>query len=166
MWVAAADLPSVMKCLRDSLGFDLLSNVTAIDWPDPAKADAVAIPTDAGTCSDSGFVEIVYHLYSTRDRVGPLVLRVRTGDRGRNVSLPSVVSVFRSAEFQEREVFDLFGVLFTDHPDLRRILMWDGFADHPMRKDYTPPDDFEYEPTPHDEVWAMARNHYPQKDDT
>ena len=75
--------------------------------------------------------------------------------------VPSVVSVYRSAEFQEREIFDLFGVIFTGHPDLRRILMWDEFVDHPMRKDYVAPDDYQYEPTPHDAVLQKAKRHYP-----
>jgi NADH-quinone oxidoreductase subunit C len=67
--------------------------------------------------------------------------------------------VWRSAEFQEREIFDLFGVVFDGHPDLRRILMWDGYEDHPMRRDYVDPDDYEYEPTAHDEVLERARQH-------
>jgi NADH-quinone oxidoreductase subunit C len=54
------------------------------------------------------------------------------------VALPSLTPVWRSCEFQEREIFDLFGILFEGHPDLRRILMWDNFADYPMRKDYVP----------------------------
>ena len=68
--------------------------------------------------------------------------------------------MFRSAELQEREIFDLFGVRFEGHPDLRRILMWDGFTDHPMRKDYEEPDDYEYEPTPHEDVLEKAERHY------
>ena len=88
-------------------------------------------------------------------------LRARTADRGENAEIPSVVSVYRSAEFQEREIFDLYGIVFTGHPDLRRILMWDEFEDHPMRKDYVAPDDYEYEPTPHDAVLEKAKLHYP-----
>ena len=70
---------------------------------------------------------------------GPLILRLRTGNRTDRVTLPSLTPVWRSCEFQEREIFDLFGIQFQGHPDLRRILMWDNFADHPMRKDYAPP---------------------------
>jgi len=62
---------------------------------------------------------------------------------------------------QEREIYDLYGVIFEGHPDLRRILMWDGFVGHPMRRDYVAPDDYEYEPTPHDEVLDLAKKHYP-----
>jgi NADH-quinone oxidoreductase subunit C len=154
------DLPRVAGFLRDKLTFDLLSNVTGVDWPDSKKADAVSVSEGKGS-PEGGFLEIVYHLYSTAKRIGPLVLRARTTDRGENVSIPSLVSVFRSAEFQEREIFDLYGIHFTGHPDLRRILMWDEFVDYPMRKDYVAPDDYEYEPTPHDAVLEKAKKHYP-----
>ena len=73
-------------------------------------------------------------------------------NRGERVHLPSLTPVWRGAEFQEREVYDLYGIVFDGHPDLRRILMWDEFKDYPMRKDYVEPDDYEYEPTPHDDV--------------
>jgi len=86
-------------------------------------------------------------------------LRMRTVNRTDQVELPSLTRIWRSAEFQEREVFDLYGVLFTGHPDLRRLLMWDEFTDHPMRRDYVEPDDFEYEPTAHDAVAARAAAH-------
>jgi NADH-quinone oxidoreductase subunit C len=162
--VDAADLIEVCRVLRDTpgLAFDFLSNVSGVDWPEPAVADAVAVPADGqGRPAAEGFLEVIYHLYSTTRRAGPLVLRCRTRDRGQNVRLPSVVSIFRSAEFQEREIFDLYGVEFTGHPDLRRILMWDEFQDHPMRKDYVAPDDYQYEPTPHDAVLENAKRHYP-----
>jgi NADH-quinone oxidoreductase subunit C len=154
-------LVDVCRLLRDSLDFDFLSNVTGVDWPDAGKADLVAVPEGEGSPRENGFLEVIYHLYSTSRREGPLVLRARTADRGENASIPSVVSVYRSAEFQEREIFDLYGVTFTGHPDLRRILMWDEFEDHPMRKDYVAPDDYEYEPTPHDAVLEKAKRHYP-----
>lgn len=167
--VEAARLPEVCRFLHDELHFDYLSNVTGIDWPDPALADKVAVAEGEKESGDQeetpkpeGFLEVVYHLYSHPDRVGPLVLRVRTTDRAENVEIPSVVPIYRSAEFQEREIYDLFGVRFTGHPDLRRILMWDEFVDHPMRRDYVAPDDFEYEPTPHDEVLERAKAHYPE----
>jgi len=164
--VEPTHLTEVCRFLRDTpdMAFDFLSNVTGVDWPDPAKADTVAVPAEGeANASASGFLEVIYHLYSTTRRVGPLVLRARTADRGDNAKIPSLVAIYRSAEFQEREIFDLFGVEFTGHPDLRRILMWDEFTDHPMRKDYVAPDDYEYEPTPHDAVLEKAKRHDPSQ---
>ena len=131
----------VAKFLRDDaeLKLDYLSNVTGVDWPNSLEA--------------------VYHLYSVEKKHGPVVIRMHTVNRSDQVDLPSLAPVWRSAEFQEREVFDLYGIVFTGHPDLRRLLMWDEFKDHPMRKDYVEPDDFEYEPTPHDEVLKRAQEH-------
>ncbi len=159
--VSGGCLLDVCRFLHDTLKFDLLSNVTGVDWLDAAKANAVAVLDEEGTSATEGFLEVIYHLYSTSLRIGPLVLRARTADRDKLVQIPSVVSVYRSAEFQEREIFDLYGVDFTGHPDLRRILMWDEFIDHPMRKDYVAPDDYEYEPTPHAAVLEHAKAHYP-----
>jgi NADH-quinone oxidoreductase subunit C len=108
-----------------------------------------------------GCLEVIYHLYSMAKKHGPVIVRLRTGNRTDNVTLPSFTPVWRACDFQEREVYDLFGIVFAGHPDLRRILMWDGFKDHPMRKDYVDPDDFEWEPTPHDDVLERAKAHYP-----
>src|SRR5205814_2087271 len=91
---------------------------------------------------------------------GLVIVRMRTNDRGEGVRLPSLTPSWSSAEFQEREIFDLYGIHFDGHPDLRRILMWDEFKDYPMRKDYREPDDYEYEPTPHDDVLERAKQHY------
>ena len=88
---------------------------------------------------------------------------MRTADRADDVHMPSLTPIWRSAEFQEREIFDLYGVRFDGHVDLRRILMWDEFEDFPMRKDYVEPDDYEYEPTPHDEVLVRAKQHCPPR---
>jgi len=160
--------------LRDdpALRFDTCSNVTGIDWPEKESVETVKIkvPGVAGAPDKEveqkvkriqpGMLEVVYHLYSVALRQGPLILRLRTGNRADAVTLPSLTPVWRSCEFQEREVFDLFGVIFEGHPDLRRILMWDEFKGHPMRKDYIEPDDYEWEPTPHNEVLAKAKKHY------
>ena len=108
---------------------------------------------------EPGYLEAVYHLFSVAKKHGPVVLRMRTENRSDQVELPSLTPIWRSAEFQEREVFDLYGIVFKGHPDLRRLLMWDEFKDHPMRRDYVEPDDFEYEPTPHDKVLARAQAH-------
>jgi len=109
------------------------------------------------------YLEAVYHLYSMSLKHGPVILRLRTENRTDKNHLPSLTSLWRGAEFQEREIYDLYGIIFDGHPDLRRLLMWDGYLDHPMRKDYVEPDDYEYEPTPHDEVLEKARQHASQE---
>lgn len=165
----------VFQFLRDTQGleFDYLSNVSGVDFPDGALANTIAVAEAEGDSEESedseeqkpagGFLEVVYHLYSmARKTSEPLVLRQRTLNRAENNAVASVTPIFRSAEFQEREAFDLFGIDFTGHPDLRRILMWDEFEDFPMRKDYVNPDDYEYEPTPHATVLTRAEAHYPQ----
>ena len=106
------------------------------------------------------YLEAVYHLYSVEKKHGPFILRLRTENRTDKNHLPSLTQVWRGCEFQEREIYDLYGIAFDGHPDLRRILMWDEFKDFPMRKDYVEPDDYEYEPTPHDKVLEKANKHY------
>jgi NADH-quinone oxidoreductase subunit C len=169
----------VATFLRDDaeLAFDFLSNLTGVDWPDKEIAEKVKVTHEVSKTVDGvertveetveetrkrvepGSLEAVYHLYSVAKRHGPLVVRMRTANRSDQVELPSLTAVWRSAEFQEREVFDLYGIVFTGHPDLRRLLMWEEFKDHPMRRDYVEPDDFEYEPTAHDEVLKRAQEH-------
>lgn len=163
----------VARFLRDdpALRLDYASNVTGVDWLDTVIqekrkvkqviADVEREIEETTERRKPGYLEVVYHLYSMELKHGPLILRLRTANRCDNARLPSLTPVWRGAEFQEREVFDLYGVVFDGHPDLRRILMWDEFKDFPMRKDYVEPDDYEYEPTPHDEVLAKARRHYP-----
>ena len=163
---------AVATLLRDhpALSFDFCSNVTGVDWLDrvvkkTAKVkqvvDGVEKEVDQTTEEKiPGYLEAVYHLYSIKLKHGPLIIRMRTANRTQAVRLPSLTPVWRSAELQEREIFDLYGIHFDGHPDLRRILMWDEFKDHPMRKDYVQPDDFEWEPTPHDEVLERAKQHY------
>ena len=84
------------------------------------------------------YLEAAYHLYSIEKQHGPLAIKIRT-DKERCI-IPSVTPLWRSAEFQEREAYDLLGIRFEGHPDLRRILMWDGFQHHPLRKDYVQED--------------------------
>ena len=170
---------AVAMFLRDDPEFalDFLSNVTGVDWPDKEIAEKVKVTREVTKTVDGeertvqetveetrkrtepGCLEAVYHLYSIAKKHGPLVIRMKTANRSDQTELPSLTPVWRAAEFQEREVFDLYGIVFNGHPDLRRILMWDGFKDHPMRKDYVEPDDFEYEPTAHDEVLKRALEH-------
>lgn len=152
------------------LRLDFASNVTGVDWPEVTIKETVTVKkTVEGVEKDfqetvekktHGFLEAVYHLYSMELKHGPVILRLRTADRAASARVPSLTPVWRSAEFQEREAFDLFGIIFEGHPDLRRILMWDEFKDFPMRKDYVAPDDFEYEPTAHDKVLERAKAHF------
>ena len=163
---------AVARFLRDdpALRLDFCSNATGVDWLDRAVKKTVKVKTvvdgvekDVDQTSEEkipGYLEAVYHLYSMTHKHGPIIIRMRTADRAEGARLPSLTPIWRSAEFQEREIFDLYGVHFDGHPDLRRILMWDEFEDHPMRKDYRDPDDYEYEPTPHDEVLERAKGHY------
>ncbi len=144
--------------LRDhaELRLDFCSNVTGVDWPDTETTEKVKVKKVVagpdGTEQEQeveetrktkvpGYLEAVYHLFSMTQKHGPVVVRMRTANRTDDTHLPSLTPVWRSAEFQEREAFDLFGIVFDGHPDLRRILMWDGFVDYPMRKDYVPPAD-------------------------
>ena len=170
---------AVAAFLRDDadLALDHLSNVTGVDWPDKEIAEKVKVTRTVAKTVDGveqqveetveetrkrvepGCLEVVYHLFSVAKKHGPVVLRMRTENRSDRVELPSMTHIWRSAEFQEREIFDLYGVVFKGHPDLRRLLMWDEFKDHPMRKDYVEPDDYEYEPTPHDHVLKRAQEH-------
>ena len=160
--------------LRDSPEYrlDYCSNVTGVDWLDAETSEKIKVKKvvdgeekeveEVIKTRTAGYLETVYHLYSMELKHGPVVIRQRTENRGAGVHLQSLTPVWRSAEFQEREIFDLFGVIFDGHPDLRRILMWDNFEDHPMRKDYVEPDDYEYEPTPHDQVLVKANQHRSQ----
>jgi NADH-quinone oxidoreductase subunit B/C/D len=117
--VDPARLIQVGLYLRDSqdLAYDLLSNVTGVDY----------------LGRDPRF-EVVYHLYSTSRGGGPLVLKARAPEEGPEI--PSLISVWASADLQEREVWDLYGVRFPGHPNLKRILLWEDFHGHPMRRDY------------------------------
>ncbi len=103
------------RVARDEFGYDYLSSVTGVDF----------FPED--------LMEVVYHAYQMTG--GPaLVFKAQT-NRSNSV-VPSLVSIYPGAELQEREAWDLLGIRFSGHPDLRRILMWEGFAGHPLRKDW------------------------------
>lgn len=163
---------AIATYVRDDaeLAFDYCSNVTGIDWPSREVTETVKVMktvdgveqevAETRKAMSAPYLEVVYHLFSMKKGHGPLVLRMRTGDRESQVHVPSLTSVWKGCDFQEREVYDLFGVVFDGHPDLRRLLMWEGFEDHPMRKDYVEPDDYEYEPTAHDEVLRKTNEHY------
>ena len=159
------------RFLRDAaaLRFDYCSNATGVDWPDLVLKEKVRVKKlidgveneveDTVERKRTGYLEAVYHLYSVALKHGPVIIRLRTADRVSQVNLPSLTPIWRGAELQEREIYDLYGIVFDGHPDLRRLLLWDGFQYHPMRKDYVEPDDYEWEPTPHDEVLARAKQH-------
>lgn len=152
-----------------ALRLDYASNVTGIDWPETVVKETVKVKQtidgvereiqQTAERAVPGRLEVVYHLYSMELKHGPVILRLRTANRTDRARVPSLTPIWRGAELQEREAFDLYGIVFDGHPDLRRILMWEGFEDFPMRKDYVEPDDYEYEPTPHDEVLEKARRH-------
>ena len=116
--VEAARLADVMRWLRDARGFDYLVDVTAVEFRDRERP-----------------LEVVYLLRSLERREE---LRVKVElDPQSELVVDSVVPLWRGAEWLEREVYDMFGVTFRGHPDLRRILMWETYAEgHPLRKDF------------------------------
>ena len=114
--VTAADFPAVLRVLKEKEGFDRLGNLTAVDWKD--------------------HIEMVYHLYNMEENVK---LEVKAALDSAAPVIESATSLYPGAEFEEREVYDLMGVEFLGHPDLRRILMPDDYPAHPLRKDFVAP---------------------------
>jgi NADH/F420H2 dehydrogenase subunit C len=108
------DLFEVASHLKEKEGYDYLSAVTGVDYPDR--------------------FEVIYHLYSMKERKGALIVKVSASKEEPKV--PSVTSLWPGANFQEREVYDLMGIRFAGHPDLKRILLWEGYEGHPLRKDF------------------------------
>ena len=96
------------------LDFDYLVNLTGVDYLD--------------------YLEVVYHLASLKHNHS-LVLKTRCHDREKAV-VPSVTSIWQGADFQEREAYDLVGIRFEGHPNMKRIFLWEGFQGHPLRRDY------------------------------
>ena len=136
--IKPGELKEVARAIRDVLGFDYLSSATAVDY------------LGAGD-----HMEMVYHAYRTSGG-GALVFKAQT--ERENPEIPSLVPVWRGADFQEREAWDLYGIKFPGHPNLRRILMWDGFRGHPMRKDWQEAY-FEEEQKPFDSRWPGGHVH-------
>jgi len=142
-----ADLMTVMGVLRDDpeLRFDFLQNLTAVDW---AKREVI---------------QVVYHLFSYAHR-HEICVRVDLPRGAPHVS--SVVSLWPTANWHEREQFDLLGVVFEGHPDLRRLLMPDDWVGHPMRKDFQEPKTYRGMPTsrpsPLDLLVTYDRAHAPK----
>ncbi len=113
----AEHLTEFCTVLRDELGYDLLADVTAIDW-------------DAQSPRFTG----IYHILST---IKHEYIRIAV-DCADDIhpSLPSVTSLFPAANWHEREAYDLFGIRYEGHPDMKRILMWEDYPYHPLRKDF------------------------------
>ena len=116
VWVKPDHMIQVAHFLtaEPSLDFDFLNSISAVDYIE--------------------YFEVIYHLTSLQRPHGPVV-KTRVYGRG-EVSLPSVYSVWRGADFQEREIWDLMGVRFEGHPNMKRIMLWEGFEGHPLRKDF------------------------------
>ncbi|MCH7594733.1 MAG: NADH-quinone oxidoreductase subunit C [Chloroflexi bacterium] len=114
VWVAPDRLVDVMTGLRDS-GFEMLIGVTGVDY--------------------IGYFEVVYHLLSLSQNRRATV-KVRCGEGRNDPAVPSVMEVWRGAQLQEREVYDLMGIRFEGHDDMKRIFLWEGFEGHPLRKDF------------------------------
>ncbi len=109
-------LLEVATAMRDEMGYDYLSSATAVDYQGIADS-----------------MEMVYHAYKTTG--GPALLFKAQTDRN-NPVIPSLIDVWPGADFQEREAYDLYGIKFPGHPNLKRILLWEGFNGYPMRKDW------------------------------
>ncbi|NJN81707.1 MAG: NADH-quinone oxidoreductase subunit D [Caldilineaceae bacterium] len=122
--VTPEKLLDLLTHLRDQESYDFLSNLTCVDYSSYGGKLRTGV--------DARF-EVVYNLYSTKKGGGHLSLRVRVGD---DDSVPSATAVYPGANLQECEVYDLYGIKFEGHPNLRRVLMWEGFHGYPMRKDW------------------------------
>jgi NADH-quinone oxidoreductase subunit C len=110
-------LADIAGFLKTELGFDLLTMETAVDW---AKENRF---------------ELLYFFQKSSSPSEKLFLKADL-PREAEPQAPSLARIFESADWQEREIFDLFGISFTGHPDLRRILLWEGYPGRPLRKDY------------------------------
>jgi NADH-quinone oxidoreductase subunit C len=111
-----SQIREICSFAKKGLGFDFLVDITGID----------------NYGEDPRFT-LVYHLYGLEHK---RYIRLKSRVSEESAEVPSVISVWRSADWHEREIFDMFGVRFTDHPDLRRILMWEGYPHFPLRKDF------------------------------
>ena len=116
VWVQSSRISRVAHFLRDdeSLDFQFLNSVSAVDLIER--------------------FDVVYHMTSLRHQHTGVVKATVHGRE--DLSLPSVCQVWRGADFQEREVWDLMGIRFEGHPNLKRIMLWEGFEGHPLRKDF------------------------------
>ncbi len=133
--VDPANLIDLMSSLRDELGYDHLTSLTGVDYLPDEK------------------MEVVYHLVKS---TGGPILEIKTQLPRSNPVAPSLVGLYPGAAFQEREAWDLLGIKFDGHPNLKRILMWEGFAGHPLRKDWVEAYHGE-EKKPYDDRWPEGK---------
>ena len=142
-WIVPREnLIQVATVIRDELGYDMLATVTAVDYLPDNK------------------MEVVYHAYKTTGGPG-LVFKVQV-PREDPVEVPSLIELWPGVDFQEREAWDLMGIKFTGHPDLRRILMWEGYEGYPLRKDWKEPF-FEEENKPFKSRWPDGKFYYAEE---
>lgn len=116
--VPAAEALAVLQHLRDQLGYDYLVDLTAIDW----------------SAGQSPRFTIVWHLYSSTQHAYVRIAAPCADDQA--PAMPTTTALWPAADWHERECYDMFGITFPGHPDLRRILMWDGYPHHPLRKEF------------------------------
>ena len=116
VWVTPESLPEITTFLRDDpvLDFKFLNAISAVDFIE--------------------YFDVVYHLTSLQHQ-HTAILKTRLYGRD-SLSLPSVFHLWRGADFQEREIWDLMGIYFEGHPNMKRIMLWEGFEGHPLRKDF------------------------------
>lgn len=118
--VPASGVVAILAHLRDARGYDILADLTAVDWAEGA----------------SPRFTVVWHLLSTERAPGSYLRIAADCASDTEPEMPSVAALWPGANWHERETFDLLGVVFTGHPDLRRILMWEGYSHHPLRKEF------------------------------
>jgi len=116
LWIKREDISEVCSTLKNEQGYLLPVDICGADYPD----------------REEGRFDVVYHLYSF-DANRRIRLKVATDEE---TAVPSVTSVWRFANWPEREAYDMYGIRFSDHPDLTRILLWEGFNGYPLRKDF------------------------------
>ena len=114
--IEPGELQGIARRLHSEFAFDLLLDVTAVDWPQRTPR-----------------FDVVYHFYSTKHKIR---VRLKTRVAEAQPVVDTLVALYGSAHFMERECHDMYGILFRGNPDLRPILLYEGFVGHPLRKDY------------------------------
>jgi NADH-quinone oxidoreductase subunit C len=114
--VEPGQVAAIAQALKDDFGFDMFLDVTAVDWPERKPR-----------------FDVVYHFYSTRDHVR---VRVKTRVPAEDPVVDTLVPLYGSARYMERECHEMYGIVFRGNDDLRPLLLYEGFVGHPLRKDY------------------------------